>query len=403
MPKHPSTAYAMQLLKRLCAMEPDRHPGSAGNRAATDMVQSHMEAQGWTVVSPEFKCIDWEAGSAELHAGEMEYTVLPGPYSLPCDISAPLIAASTPEELELIDVSGKILLLHGDIAREQLMPKNFVFYNPVHHQRIYEAIEQQHPEAVIAATERNPELAGSAYPFPLFEDGDFDIPNAYMKDVDGNALLPHLGEMVHLRFTSRRIPAVGCNVIATKRGTSAKHVVVSAHIDAKRGTPGACDDGSGVVIQMLLAEMLRNTELPVTVELAVLNGEDYYSAPGQMLYMQDQDWSGMLLNINIDGVGPKGSGSAYSLHACPDAVRGKIDSAAGKHAAVVPGSAWQQGDHMIFVMNGVPAMAITSEDMETVWTEIAHTAADNPSIIDARNMITVASFVQDVILSLPAG
>ena len=50
--------------------------------------------------------------------------------------------------------------------------------------------------AIIAATGRDPGLAGGVYPFPLIEDGDFDIPSVYMKDVEGDRLADYAGQEV---------------------------------------------------------------------------------------------------------------------------------------------------------------------------------------------------------------
>ena len=40
-------------------------------------------------------------------------------------------------------------------------------------------------------TDRNPELVGALYPFPLFEDGDFDIPSVFMTGDEGLRLAKH--------------------------------------------------------------------------------------------------------------------------------------------------------------------------------------------------------------------
>jgi len=73
------------------------------------------------------------------------------------------------------------------------------------------------------------------YPFPLIEDGDFDIPSVYMKDVDGEKLAGYAGQRVALDIRATRKPAKGCNVIARK-GTDNRRVVIFAHIDAKSST-----------------------------------------------------------------------------------------------------------------------------------------------------------------------
>ena len=89
---------------------------------------------------------------------------------------AQLCAASSLAELDSLDAKGKILLLHGEIAKEQLMPPSFPFYNPDEHKEIYRLLERSGARAVPAATSRNPEIGRWLYPFPLIEDGDFPLP-----------------------------------------------------------------------------------------------------------------------------------------------------------------------------------------------------------------------------------
>ena len=145
------------------------------------------------------------------------------------------------------------------------------------------------------------------YPFPLIEDGDFNIPSVYMTEEEGNRLLFSVGRTVSLSSISTRVPGKGCNVVARKGSPSGQRIVVTAHIDAKKGTPGAMDNASGVVVLLLLAELLGEYTGGRLIELVALNGEDYYAVPGQMLYLaQNKDrFHEILLNINIDGAGYK--------------------------------------------------------------------------------------------------
>ena len=123
------------------------------------------------------------------------------------------MVVSTIEELEAKDIAGKIVLLRGEIAREQLMPKEFPFYNPDEHQHIIHLMETKSPHAIVAATSRDPEMVGSGvYPFPLFEDGDFEVPSVYTTDVEGERLAAFAGQEVTLEICAQRIPATGCNV-----------------------------------------------------------------------------------------------------------------------------------------------------------------------------------------------
>ncbi|HNX97055.1 MAG TPA: Zn-dependent exopeptidase M28, partial [Candidatus Aminicenantes bacterium] len=226
-------------LTELCVRTSNRAVGSEGNRRATEFLAGRLASLGWPVETERFPALDWQEDGADLRCGSEAFAVFPSPYSLGCELTAPLIAAATVAELAALDVRGKVLLLHGELAREQIMPKGFVFYNPEEHRRIVALLEAGGASALVCATGYNPGTAGGVYPFPLFEDGDFDLPSVFMTEAEGKRLLPRVGQEVGLHSRARRIPSFGDNVVAGKGATAERRIVVSAHIDAKKGTPGA--------------------------------------------------------------------------------------------------------------------------------------------------------------------
>jgi aminopeptidase YwaD len=281
------------------------------------------------------------------------------------------------------------------------MPKNFVFYNPEPHRRIIRAIERQAPVAVIAATGRNPELAGGAYPFPLIEDGDFDIPNAYLTDVEGEALLTAVGERVALQIDSRRIPAQAQHVVATRAGTGAGRICFYAHIDSKDGTPGALDNATGVAVLLGLAELLAEYHGGPSIELVPFNGEDYYAPAGQMRYLAENEGrlSDILLGCNIDGAGFAGAQTEVSLYGLSPRVEVAVRTAM-ERAGVAEGPQWVQGDHTLLVQNGVPALAVTSADVFFNVSTVAHTPDDTIDLVDPAALVGAASFFSGLVLEL---
>ena len=390
-------------LQRLCLDIPTRPVGSQGNRAATAFVAERLAAAGFDVQTPEFDCLHWTHGDVILTTAGESFVAYPSPYSLGCTVRARLTVASTVNELQALETTDKLLLLHGEIAAEQLMPKSFPFYNPEHHRRVVSLLEERAPAAIIAATSRNPELAGGLYPFPLIEDGDFDIPSVYMKDVDGERLASHAASEVSLTSDATRFPAKACNVIARK-GNPQRRVIFLAHIDAKDGTPGALDNGTGVVALLLLAELLAEDGLSsdedrgLGVEILAVNGEDYYGAPGQIHYLaQHSDrLDEIVLAINLDVAGYREGIAAYSLYACPDEMASQIRGAFSGHSILKEGEQWYQSDHMVFVMNGRPAVAITSEHFVALSAEITHTPQDHPDLVDYGKVVEIALALSDV-------
>jgi aminopeptidase YwaD len=385
---------SVSYLETLCRDIPERCVGSEGNRQATFFFEKEIASLGWDTEMPGFDAMDWEEGGATLQANGLNFDVLVSPYSMGCTVEEQLVSASSIEELEQIDMKGKILLLHGEIAKEQLMPRNFVFYNPEAHQKIISLLEKNGPKAIITATGRNPSLAGGVYPFPLIEDGDFDIPSVYMTEEEGEKLLLYVGSRVKLNSVSKRIPGKGYNVIARKGKNAAERIVVTAHIDAKKGTPGAIDNATGVVILLLLAELLGDYDGNRSIEMVAFNGEDYYAVPGQMLYidMNQGRFDEILLNINIDGAGYKEGKSVFSFYGLPEEIRKKTDTILDKFDGITEGVQWPQGDHSIFVQYGLPAIAVSSawftENVDS--QEITHTPKDNIDIVDCKKTVEIA-------------
>jgi aminopeptidase YwaD len=168
-------------LHYLCSEISERRVGSEGNREATGYVKNIFQKSGWETEETLLSVMDWKTDGASLRCGKECFKVFSSPYSLGCSVEGELLSINNFEKLKESELSDKIVFLYGKIASEQIMPKNFVFYNPDEHRQIITTLEQGNPKAIVCATHRNSASAGGVYPFPMFEDGDFDIPSVYMK------------------------------------------------------------------------------------------------------------------------------------------------------------------------------------------------------------------------------
>jgi len=389
-------------LEKLCAVTPNRRLGSPGNREAAGYVADAFE--GWEVDATPFACLDHDEGRTSMRVGEVSHDVRVSPYSPGCEVTGTMAVVETVEQLAACDCAGQVLLMHGAICAEQLMPKNFVFYNPDHHRQILSLLEAGAPAAILCATGRNPSVAGGVYPFPLIEDGDFDIPSVYMKDVEGARLLPFVGETVQLQSHATRLYGSGANILALKGNPDGRRIVITAHFDAKKGTPGAIDNASGAAVLLLLAGLLHGYSGPHCIEITALNGEDYYAVPGQMLYIRENDglFDDMLLNINIDGAGYFQGPSAFSCYQLPEAIESTARDVFSRHPGIVEGPQWVQSDHSIFVQCGCPALALSSlwltENMDS--QQITHTPGDSLDIVDCSRLVELAEALNELSRSL---
>jgi len=379
---------------------PDRHVGSPGNRAATRLFAETLAGWGYQVRAATFDCVEWEFGQADVRVDERSFDLQVGPYSLPCEAAGPLVAIDTVEALEVVESPGAVLLLHGAIAQAQVMPKNFTFYNPESHKRIVSALESARPAAVIAATAKDPEMVGSQYPFPLFEDGDLDVPNAYMRDIEGAELAALDGSQARVRIDSRRVPATAEHLVATLPGTGEGRIVLFAHIDSRKGSPGALDNASGVVSLLGAAEILAGGMLGLSVEIVPLNGEDNYANPGEMLWVGENAgrFGDIVLGINVDDAGQLGYATHVSFYGCPapleERVRAQMHT---ESTGIGEGPQWFQSDHAILGIYEVPAIAVASAGMHEFMAAYAHTERDTIALADTAEIARIAQFIARVV------
>lgn len=395
---------ASEYLKTLCTAIGDRSVGSKGNIEATDFFEKTVSSFGWDIEKDKLDVMDCDSGTTEVVAGGLRFVADASPYSNGCSVEAELVCIRDVHQLENSDLKGKAVLLYGEIAAEQLMPKNFVFYNPENHQRIVSLLEKSEAAVLICATGRNSALAGGVYPFPLIEDGDFDLPSVFMTDIEGGRLMEFRGRAVRVVSSARRNRSTAFNITAFKRKPGARRIIITAHIDAKKGTPGAIDNATGVVILMLLGEMLRDYSGPYQIEMCALNGEDYYAVPGQMEFIRKNEgrFGDIALNINIDGAGYIDGNTAFSFYGVQDEVHNTALEVIGSYEDASAGPEWPQGDHSIFVQYGVPAVAVSSMWLTTNMENqsITHTPKDMPEIVDCGKTARAAEMISSIVRKL---
>ena len=208
---------------------------------------------------------------------------------------------------------------------------------------------------------------------------------------------------------THRIPSKGINVLGRKGPVAARKITITAHIDAKQGSPGALDNATGVTVLLLLAEALKNYEGPHQLELIALNGEDDYAVPGQLTYLAAKkgDFSDILLNINIDGVGLHQGKTAVTLFNLPTAYQAWATAALVQQTGVEEAAPWFQGDHSLFLQQGVPAIAFSSDWLlkQAQNQNITHTERDNLSIVAPYKLVELstmlATFLQGLLSTEP--
>jgi aminopeptidase YwaD len=133
-------------------------------------------------------------------------------------------------------------------------------------------------------------------------------------------------------------------VVARKGRDFTNKLVICAHIDTKQSTPGALDNRTGVAILLGLAEVLVNYDGEMGIEIVTFNREDYYSTPGQKLYLQENTntMDSIILAIKMDLAGHKESHPIYSLFESDQALETAVHATLGSQPNIAEGPQWYQ-------------------------------------------------------------
>lgn len=361
----------------------ERPVGTTANHEIADFLQELFEDMNYSVRSIPFNCVTWEKGESALSIGHQLFEIKPSPFSETFEGSGKLIMARTAEELSSIDCKDAILLLAGKLTESPLQPKNYPFYYPDEHKYLIALLEEKKPKAIIAATGQHP-LSGQN-PFPLFDDGNFLIPsgNISLQTLLKIESMGFSNEAVHLRINSRKLPAKGRQIIASKKsGQSAGKIVIGAHMDTKYDTPGALDNGAGVAVMLQVAEAVKAKAYDI--DFVPFNTEEYFGACGELEYLKqiDGEKDKIKLMINIDSPCHKGAKTAISSYNMNDSMNQIVNDCIRKSQKTVKGEAWYAGDHIPFVFSGIPCLAVTSSDLFSGALEYTHTPKDTLDIID---------------------
>jgi aminopeptidase YwaD len=366
-----------------------RPPGSAANLRACAHLAGALRDAGLAVRELPFRASHWIPGPGRLEIGtEDASAVEPNPFSPACDVRGRVARVERREDLDGEGLHGAVLVLDGDLTREQVFPRKYPFVTFAEHVDLVEAVQRLAPAVVLA-------VAPHEAPFvPVFEDADLTFPSATVPP----SVAEHLadGDEVRVRLEGRTIEGDGVNVSA---GATGRRVVLSAHADTKVTTPGAIDNGGSVAALLALAESGVLADLDV--EYVFFNGEDDYAAPGEQAWFAASDLGAVRLNVNVDGAGAAGRGTAaVALSATPELEATLADMVAERDDWSIR-EPWIQSDHAIFAMRGIPAVAITCEDAEALLPSLIHTAADTRDRVDTATLASVARFVADLVRRAP--
>lgn len=346
-----------------------RPPGSPSNRRATDHAHTSLTAAGWPVTALPFTTRWWEPGTGWLEVGGARVQVDPNPYSPTADVRGSAVLVGRLSDLEGLDPGPTtILVLTDELAREQVLPAAFPFLSLPDHERIRAALLRLAPAAVVAVSDHWE---------PILEDPDLGFPSTTVSPAVGASVSD--GDMLRLAVTGSVHTGSGVNLSARPGGEQPR-LVLCAHLDSKATTPGAFDNAASVATLLALTELGHLDALPV--ELVLFNGEDHIDSCGEMAWLATTDLGDVAGAVNVDGAGLEGQGLSLAALACPPSLEAQLATWVEDRPGWTRAEPWIESDHAIFAMRGIPAVAITSEDVHALLGGLAHTPADTLDVLD---------------------
>lgn len=379
----------MSYIENLCVEIGPRLIGSPANQAAADFIRDTFRATGLEVEEQPYPCTAWEHTATLLEVDDEPVPAIANAFSLPCEVTAPLVALGTEAELEQSELTGRIALFYGALANHQLSAKSW-FLKSEYDDRIINFLETKKPAALLAPP-------ASSMDYEQFtEDWELGIPAATVPREALNALLRKPGAMGHLRIQARRSPATARNIVARTPAREIK-LVICAHFDTFYGTPGAGDNGASAGALLALAERLKGENLPFQLEFVAFNGEEALPM-GDDEYMRrgGDDLGRILLAINMDGMGTLSGTNSIAIYSASEDLRAHVDGLVKGYTGMVWVEPWPESNHSSFAMRGVPALAFGGVNTR----HLAHTPQDTFETIGAGKVIEVVNIISDIVKSL---
>jgi len=374
-------------LQTLIGLGP-RPIASPANQAAADYIRESFCAAGLEVEEQPYAATAWEHRSTLLEQNGKRLECTANAFSLPCDVTAPIVPAASLAELEAVAAKGKILFLYGDLVRAPLAAKSW-FLRDERDTRFFELLEAKQPAAVLAL----PTSAG--YFCQLTEDWELDLPAATVPVDVALYLLCEPQIPIHLFIDARRVPATARNVVARTPHMPKQRLVLCAHFDTKINTPGATDNSGGVAVLLSLAETLPR-DLPFGLEFIAFNGEEYLPIGDDEYLRRGEGYFGDILAcINMDGAGAALGTNNVTAISCPPELEAKIKSVAEKFPGVVWVDPWPESNHSTFSFRGIPAIPLGSTGMRG----LAHSVDDTLEQVSPAKLDEVTALVKELVES----
>lgn len=392
-----------ELLQRIVK---ERPVGTENNEEIVSLLKKNFLEAGYKVTLLPFNCLVWKKGSSILKTGNSELEIEASPYSKSFNGTGEAIVIESLEALQTEDLKDKIIILCGEAAKNPIQPKDYPFYYPDEDKAVILRLESQKPKAIIAMTGQS--KVSGMNPFPMFIDGNFTIPSAYMSESKWEQVKDLVGQntSISLTISSENTQVQSSQLIGHKKGLQSRgKIIVCAHMDTQYGTMGALDNATGVAVLMAVMEKLKEVECDFDIDFVPFNTEEYFGADGEISYLEylNEQQEEVSLVINIDSPCHMHSKSAVSYYNINQNQEHIIEKTMQYYEKVEKGEEWYAGDHCAFAFSGTACLAVSSSDLFQGALANVHTQKDTLMTIDEELIEPTAEFLAELIKNWSSG
>lgn len=371
-----------------------RPVGSDTNHAASAYIEKVFRNAGLEVELQEFEVPEWQVNDSFIEFNGERLEAKGNSFSEACEVSGEVIPFCSLEELaSSSDLEGKIAFLYGELSKENYVPKGFTIYNPLHHQKTIQLLEDKKPSAIIfVRMEKENNL-------PIINDWDFSIPSLTVTPEVGLKIMNnHLSSTAVCTIKSNRSSGSTKNVIGRMRGTQEEKIILSAHYDTVFETNGAFDNASGVALVLSLAEELSKRKAwNSRFEFIAFSSEEFLGLGDQYYFKAHKgNLQKAIAALNFDGVGQSLGTNNITLMSGSSELEAELKEIKSGYPSVQWTNPWYASNHYTFSSHGVPSIPFSSSGV----SDLIHSKDDTIGWLSEEKLYEAYSLALEIINSL---
>lgn len=267
----------------------ERLAGSEGEKKALEIISDHLESFG---IKPEYDPFDlfcFDAGTAEVECNGKHFDVTPMGLIESCTVTGELVMLDNPELVGLNKgaFKGKIVMALG------------------YSRKLAGKLVDEEVAAYIAIGRPEREATSLSLRQKMYQDGY--VPSATISHDEALRLMRYNGYQATLRIKQAIEHRVGNNIVVDIPGKGIDNNLTLAvgHYDTVAHSPGASDNGGGIVALLSLAEHFSIHQPQRDLRIIFFSGEEM-GLLGSKHYVKEnldelKKRAGLVVNIDVSG------------------------------------------------------------------------------------------------------